>query len=658
MNRQLYHGAAYYPELWNVRTMEQDLAAMKAVGINVVRIGEFLWSKLEPVEDQIEVSFLTDVVEKLDRNGIATVLGTPTATPPIWMSDGHPERLHVDADGRTMVHGARQHVCTNNAYMRERSRIIVTRIAQALGNHPGIVGWQLDNEFKCHVHECFCATCKELWRQWLEQRYGKVENLNLQWGTQIWSQLYQSFDQIPQPLRTPFLHNPSLTTAYRLFTMERLAEYAAEQARIIRQYSAAPITHNGSFDFLVDNGQLFAHLDEAAFDTYAEAINYPDYLMGLDFWKTVKPGKSFWLMETSTSHNGNTAGFATVHPSGYLVAEAVAAYAAGSKSFIYWLWRQQRVGCEITHGAVLSAWGQPTVGYREVLTVEQTRRQIEPVILATVPSQAEVAITYSDRAKAFLLSEPHQQLEYQSLMREVYTHVLETGISRDLILEGQALDGYKILMTPYLPYLSPEYCDRATQFVRQGGIWIVGPLTGCRTAEHTIPTDAGLGALDSLAGVETLYTYPLGGSGAVGNAFGAQAPLRGWSAVFRCREAKAVGMISGGVTSGLAFITERQLGNGKLVMVGAQFGGKELWRALINHYAAAAGITRRMAVTPGTIVFPRVGPEGEVWFVVNLDGNGGTVTLPRPGRKLPDGTLINPGPCKVGRYGYRMIRLE
>ena len=45
-----YLGVAYYPEDWPEEEMERDFARMKEIGINVVRIGEFAWSKIEPRE--------------------------------------------------------------------------------------------------------------------------------------------------------------------------------------------------------------------------------------------------------------------------------------------------------------------------------------------------------------------------------------------------------------------------------------------------------------------------------------------------------------------------------------------------------------------------------------------------------------------------------
>lgn len=58
MAKKLYHGACYYPELWDEETIQQDITIMRETGINVVRIGEFAWSVMEPEEGNINVNFL------------------------------------------------------------------------------------------------------------------------------------------------------------------------------------------------------------------------------------------------------------------------------------------------------------------------------------------------------------------------------------------------------------------------------------------------------------------------------------------------------------------------------------------------------------------------------------------------------------------------
>lgn len=659
MTKKLYHGAAYYPELWDEEVIEQDIKLMKEAGINVVRMGEFAWSSIEKEEGHIDVSFFVEIINRLYHHGIETIFCTPTATPPIWLSYQHPERMYVDNEGRVMGHGSRQHVCTNNPYFREKASIITDQLATKLGNLDGVIGWQIDNEFKCHVGECMCNTCKTLWHQWLEHRYQTIEQLNKAWGTHIWSQYYHSFEQIPQPGATPFLHNASLQTMYQLFSYEKIAEFSDEQASIIRKHSTAPITHNGGTFFHVNNERLYESLDFASFDTYADYKNYSAYLFNCDLWRNFKSSRNYWVMETSTSYSASLESYAIPHPNDYLKAEAVASYALGGEGFCYWLWRQQRTGCEQPHGSVISAWGKPTIGFENVKKVEKARKEIEDSIIATTPMQAEIAITYSDNARAFMKTEPHQNLNYRNLIIDFYKNILQLGYHRDLIPEGATLKGYKVLFTPFIPYLSDEYLAKAEAFAKNGGVWIVGPLTGGRTEHHTIHTNAALGKLDELAGVETLYSYPFDGTGSVGEFKGVKAPLSLWSSLFHPIDAKVMGTLTEGISIGKAFITERNIGNGKIVMLGSLPTGDEgvlLLKTIINHYVNEQGVTVKAQVTEGTIIVPRQGNGYLLWVIVNMDGKGGKVQLPYNGTNVLTGKTVEKGEHFINGYDYQIVK--
>ena len=200
--------------------------------------------------------------------------------------------------------------------------------------------------------------------------------MNEAWGADIWSERYQSFEQVPQPVKTPFIHNSSLNTMYQLFHYEKIVEFAESQEKIIRKYSKAPITHNGHTNFNLDNYLLFKELDFTSFDDYPNCDDYCKMLYNYDYFRSVKNDGRFWVMETSTSHNGCLIDHQKPHRTGFLTAEAVAAYAAGGMGFNYWLWRQQRSGCEQPHGSLVSAWGAPTIGFEEVKKVEKARKEI------------------------------------------------------------------------------------------------------------------------------------------------------------------------------------------------------------------------------------------------------------------------------------------
>ncbi|HVU18560.1 MAG TPA: beta-galactosidase [Candidatus Didemnitutus sp.] len=662
--QRLFHGVSYYPELWPEDEQARDIAEMKAIGIDLVRMGDFAWSALEPDEGRISTDLYRRTMDRLHAAGIGVVLCTPTAAPPVWLTHGHPERCFVDSEGRVMSHGARQHASYDDPVVRSACLRIAEAMGRDLGGHPSLVAWQIDNELKCHVGEDFNPSSVAKWHRWLERRFGTLAALNEAWGTHTWSQHYQRFDQVPAPRTTPFLHNASLSTAYRMFSRESIAEFLDEQAAVLRRHSSVPITHNFSPAFAVNLERMSAQLDFASFDVYASRANWRALVFDHDLFRGAVPGKAHWLIETSVAHNGWLGEHEVVHPPGYLAAEAVASFALGSAAFCYWLWRQPRAGAELPHSAVMSSWFKPGVGHAEVIAVSTARRALEPLLRDSVPAPAEAAITWSDLGRAMIQTEPlggsrMHAVDYLDSLRRWQALLLDAGVLRDVRFAERNLDGLRLLITPMMPYPDPAFLARVENWVRAGGVWICAPVTGTRAAEHTVPLEAGLGPIDALGGVETVFSFPISGAGASGEAFGRRADLAGWCSALRPADAntRVIGQLHTSLAPGLAFVTERKLGRGSIIVLGATPVGNDgdaLLRELVKHAIECAGLTPTLRASLGTLICPRQRESGKrVWIAVNLDGEGGTVELPSAMKDALSGESIAGGKMALPSFGWR-----
>tara|TARA_B100001971_G_C18267524_1_gene595081 strand:- start:9622 stop:10152 length:531 start_codon:yes stop_codon:yes gene_type:complete len=169
-------------------------------------------------------------VASLKAQGIDSILCTPTATPPRWLTAEHPEWMRVDINDVPFTHGTRQHCCTNNPGFRAESRRITRAMAEAFKDDAAVIGWQTDNELYCHVEECYCESCQVGFREWLALRYDQsIEKLNHAWGTLFWSQQYDDFDQvvIPKKWRQPAPCNPSALLDFRRFLSDSVTALSA-----------------------------------------------------------------------------------------------------------------------------------------------------------------------------------------------------------------------------------------------------------------------------------------------------------------------------------------------------------------------------------------------------------------------------------------------
>ena len=90
---KLLHGGDYNPEQWLAypEILEQDIYYFKNAHINVVSLGIFSWSMLEPEEGNFQFQWMEKIIEQLYQNGIYVILATPSGAKPKWMTDKYPE---------------------------------------------------------------------------------------------------------------------------------------------------------------------------------------------------------------------------------------------------------------------------------------------------------------------------------------------------------------------------------------------------------------------------------------------------------------------------------------------------------------------------------------------------------------------------------------
>ena len=199
---KLVMGTCYYPEHWPEVEWVNDLQRMKAVGITVIRIGEFAWNKIEPKEDEFTYDFFNSFLDLCDQNNMDVIFCTPTATPPAWLTKKYPEVLNVDINGVQFAHGARRHYNYNSRVYNELAIRIVEKIVRNYGKRKCIIGWQIDNEVNCEKDVFYSKSDTIAFREFVKNKYDTLSNLNNAWGTTFWNQTYTSWNEIDVPKPT------------------------------------------------------------------------------------------------------------------------------------------------------------------------------------------------------------------------------------------------------------------------------------------------------------------------------------------------------------------------------------------------------------------------------------------------------------------------
>lgn len=531
-------GVCYYPEHWPEDFWERDAAQMAEVGIRFVRIGEFAWSRLEPTPGDLRFDWMIRAMDVLGRHGLKVIVGTPTATPPRWMIDKHPDMLAVDAEGRRKGFGSRRHYDFSHLGYREESARITRLVAEAVGNHPALGGWQTDNEYGCHgTIYSYSDAARTGFRAWLAQRYGTIDALNQAWGNVFWSMEYNSFDQIELPNLLVCEPNPIHDLDFRRYSSDQVSAFNRVQFDILKaKRPDLPVIHNFMSRFTdFDHFELGKTIDIASWDSYPighlAVSDEPEETKRQflrqgdpdnsafhhDLYRAVGHGR-WWVMEQQPG----PVNWAQHNPDplpGMARLWAWEAFAHGAEVVSYFRWRQAPFAQEQMHAGLLRPDSEPAPGFHEA---SQVGRELAETALAGTVGKARVALVYDYQSEwAWQVQPQAAGFTHGAHVRALYSAFRRHGLDIDVLSpETTSFAGYDIVAIPALFAWNDALRRAIADF--EGRV-LIGPRSGSKTEHFSFPAalgpDLGRNLLDArVARVDGLppgISVPVKGGGAV-----------------------------------------------------------------------------------------------------------------------------------------------
>ena len=620
-----YLGVAYYPEDWDVSEMDSDIEKMLSVGINVARIGEFAWRKMEPEDGRFDFSWLHEVVDKLKAAGIGVIMGTPTATPPVWLTQKYPDMLVEYKNGRRMQHSGRRHACSNHPKYIEYSARIVEKLAQEFGGDNGIIGWQIDNEIYLPNNEgCFCENCKKKYHEHLKRKFGTVSEMNRRLNLNLFSQAYDSFDEVPLPRDT--WENPHLKQEFLISSGQAIIDFVAMQAKILKKYTSAPIGTDQMPLGGMDYRKLHAPLDVVQFNHYNTPENLWECCFWFDYLRTLKE-HPFWNTETATCFSGSAGTSGSIKPDGFCYVNSWLPLVLGGEATMYWIWRTHWAGHELVHGSVLDSSGRPMYSTNEVKAVARDFEKCADFISNT-KVDTSIALQYSSLCYNMFSTQPVVgEFQYdEGLKKHFYKPLINSGIRPDVIDEGADLAKYKVLFSPLMLTLdSGDLRERIANWVKNGGIWVTGPMTDIRTSDGTRFKDRLHGMLEDLTPAVFKYWFPdnekrVKSAWKNGEDFGGNT----YYEIFEPSAAADLANVTAGHKEiiGGAVLQCFPVGKGFVYILGTLPDEKDA-RELIAAVCARAGIPCGGNYSDSVIVSPRKGGNTSGVILADVCGKGG-----------------------------------
>jgi beta-galactosidase len=528
----MYFGADYYPELWVFPyagtadnpegAWERDAVLMVKAGINVVRIGEFSWGLCEPEEGKYDFLWLRRVMDIMGQHGIKVVVGTPTAAPPVWLARKHPEILPLDEQGRVKHEGTRRAVCLSSDVFWDYSKRVVTAMAEALGDHPQLIAWQIDNSMGGNDTEfSFNEATREEWHLWLQAKYEKIERLNDLLGLRFWGQTVTAWDQVPMPMYAPAMHNPALLLDWNRFSSDTMVQFVKMQAGILhercpqlpvtvtmraflRQYDHFDMADAVDFVSIESNVVMKAKTAELACD-----IDMLRSLKKADI-RTPDGDCGFWALEQKVGQVNWQDVNSLVQP-GLIRLFTYQLISRGASGILYFRWRQPRIGSEKFYGAIFPHHieGNNRV-FMEISQIGDELKLLAPSLKDT-KVVSEVCILYSHE-NDWSLQQPNQPNKYFNLREHIqliYNALHDRNIPVDFARPSEDISQYKIVFAPSLYLLAPAEADRLKLYVQNGGTLVSTFNTGLVDQHHITPDTGFPNDMTDLFGLEVLEFDPI-----------------------------------------------------------------------------------------------------------------------------------------------------
>lgn len=486
-NPRIWHGGDWNPDQWldNPAVIDEDFALFPKAGVNVLSIGIFAWTRLEPEDGRYEFEWLDRIMDRLAAAGMQAVLATPTGAKPAWMSKKYPEILRVQANRVRDLHGGRHNHCYTSPDYRRKAVEINTRLAERYRDHPALALWHVSNEYG---GECHCPLCQAAFRTWLKERYGSLDALNTAWWTDFWSHRYTDWDQIESPAPQGENSVHGLVLDWKRFTSyQSLDFFKAESAPLRAITPAIPVTVNmmGTYPGL-DYWQWAKEVDIISWDNYprwhnndiSDADEAARTAFIHDINRSLKGGAP-WLLMESTPSQVNWQPVNRLKAPGMHELSSLQAVAHGADAVMYFQWRKGRGASEKFHGAVVDHAGADTRVFSEVSAVGNSLKGLSSVVGSRVPARAAVIYDWENRwAIEQFQGFNRDRRDYEAACVELYRGLWKASIACDVPNQDQGLDAYAFVCAPMLYLLKEETAGRLAAFVERGGVLLTTALTG------------------------------------------------------------------------------------------------------------------------------------------------------------------------------------
>ena len=641
------YGGDYNPDQWPEEIWNEDVQLMREAGVNLVSLGIFSWSKLQPRADEYEFAWLDGLMDLLHGHGISVNLATPTAAPPAWLIQLHPEMLPVTADGTVLWHGSRRHYCPHSAAYHAQVKKLVTQLGTRYAKHPALAMWHVDNEYACHIAECFCDASVAAFREWLKQRYGSLDKLNQSWGTAFWSQHYADWKEIQPPRKAPAQVNPAQQLDWARFSSDSWLACFDEQKAILRELTphTPVVTNFMGFHKPVDYWNFAAHEDIVSNDNYPDT-SAPEWMVNAgmicDLMRSLGDGRPWILMEQAPTNVNWRQRNATKRP-GVMRLGSYQALARGANGIMFFQWRASKAGAEKFHSGMVPHVGTDSRVWREVKALGAELSKLDALLSSQVQAEVAILLDWESWWALELDSKPSNDLRLMPQLMAYYAPLFARNITVDFAHPESDLSRYRLVIAPNLYLVNESAVENIHRYVENGGNLVMSFFSGIVDENDQVRLGGYPAPFREMLGLVVEEYAPF--SETQSNSFrtndGQQFSCNLWGDIIELKGAESVvAVFEEDYYAGKPAITQNVFGKGAAYYVGTAPDEPGMdW--LISHICDALEIK---AVAPnmpaGVELLRRKNGDADWLFILNYSGEGVKIPLEKNGRDLLSGSQV------------------
>lgn len=644
---KLLHGGDYFPEQWLTRpeTIEEDFKYFKEANINTVTVGMFAWSILEPEENHFDFTWLDQVFDKAEENGMKVILGTPSGARPNWLASKYPDVLRVNERLEKNRFGGRHNHCFTSENYRERVRIVNEKLAERYGHRENLLMWHLSNEYS---GECHCDQCQSAFRLWMQNKYGTLEAVNQAYWNTFWSHTYSDWSHIHSPNQLGEMAVHALNLDWRRFVTDQTIDFYLHEKAAINKYSLdRPVTTN----FMADTEHLipFQALDYSKFGQIVDIITWDCYPAWHNDWETeadlaLKVGfindlyrglkeMPFLIMESSPSfvnwHDINRPKRPGMHK---LASTQLLAH--GSDSVLYFQMRASKGSSEKFHGSVIGhVPPERNRVYQEVASLGERMSQLDGLVGSM--KQSDVAIYYdweNDWAIKDIQGFSKTNMNYHHTLHDHYRPFWRQDVNVDVITKNNDFDGYKLLVMPMMYLHSRDLLAKVQAYVEAGGTVVYTYMSGMANETDLVYDGGTIPGLEDMLGIvisETDVYYPSQRNQVKFQ--DASYEVHDYATVFETTSAETLAIYGSDFYQGQAAVSVNHYGKGQAYFMGARTSDdflSKFYGELLDQLTIVGNSVTKSS--DSVSVQTREDSEGtRYYFVMNFSDQVQTVEVPQ-----------------------------